>query len=148
LITYNPSERLRKEIDEIINGELGEDDDLLGLMIEKSLRMVFQKILEQEVKDFLGRGYYERSKWSRRGYRNGYEEKRLRSAEGEIKLEVPQVRDTEQTYRSEFLMRIKTLSPRLKELVIEMYARGLSTRDIEEALKDENSSLNLTHFSG
>jgi len=143
-----PSERLRKEIDEIINGELGEDEDLLGLMIEKSLRMVFQKILEQEVKDFLGRGYYERSKGLRRGYRNGYEEKKLRSAEGEIKLEVPQVRDTEQTYRSEFLRRIKKLSPRLKELVIEMYARGLSTRDIEEALKDKESGKKILSKDG
>ncbi len=58
-------------------------------MIEKFFRIVFQKMLEQEVNDFLGRGYNERSKRPRRGYRNGYEEKRLRSAEGEIELEVP-----------------------------------------------------------
>ena len=52
------SEKLRKEIDEILSGQLEKDEDLLGLMIEGSLKMMFQKILEQEVKDYLGRDYY------------------------------------------------------------------------------------------
>ena len=68
-----PSEKLRKEIDEILSGQLGKDEDLLGLMIDRSLKMMFQKILEQEVKDYLGRDYYERDAGSRKGYRNGYE---------------------------------------------------------------------------
>ena len=55
-----PSEKLRKEIDEILSGQVGKDEDLLGLMIDRSLKMMFQKILEQEVKDYLGRDYYER----------------------------------------------------------------------------------------
>ena len=33
-----PSEKLRKEIDEILSGQLRKDEDLLGLMIERSLR--------------------------------------------------------------------------------------------------------------
>jgi transposase-like protein len=93
-----PSEKLRKEIDEILSGQLGKDEDLLGLMIDRSLKMMFQKILEQEVKDYLGRDYYERDAGSRKGYRNGYEPKRLKTAEGAITLEAPQLRDTEDTY--------------------------------------------------
>ena len=31
------------------------------------------------------------------------------------------------------------MSPTLKRLVVEMYSRGLSTRDIEEMLRDEDS---------
>ena len=50
-----PSEKLRKEIDEILSGQLGKDEDVLGLMIDRSLKMMFQKILEEEVKDYLGR---------------------------------------------------------------------------------------------
>jgi putative transposase len=143
-----PSEKLRKEIDEIISGQLGKDEDLLGLMIERSLKMMFQKILEQEVSDYLGRDYYERNAGSREGYRNGYESKRLKTAEGEIGLEVPQLRETEETYRSDFLSKIDVLSPQLKRLVVEMYVRGLSTRDIEEALRDETSGKILLSKDG
>lgn len=143
-----PSEKLRKEIDEILSGQIGEDQDLLGLMIEKSMKMMFQKILEQEVEDYLGRGYYERGEARKKGYRNGYEPKRVKTAEGEVVLEAPQLRDTEQTYRSEFLRSIEGLSPQLKRLAIEMYVRGLSTRDIEEALKDPETGKLLLSKDG
>jgi len=143
-----PSEKLRKEIDEILSGQLGKDEDLLGIMIDRSLKMMFQKILEEEVKDYLGRDYYERNAGSRKGYRNGYEPKRLKTAEGEINLEAPQLRETEDTYRSDFLSKIELLSPQLKQLAVEMYARGLSTRDIEEALRDKKTGKILLSKDG
>jgi transposase-like protein len=76
-----PSEKLRKEIDEILAGNGSEDEDVLGALIERSLKMVFQRILEQEVRDYLGRDYYERGTGVRKGHRNGYEPKRLKTAE-------------------------------------------------------------------
>jgi transposase-like protein len=72
----------------------------------------------------------------------------VKTAEGEINLEAPQLRDTEETYRSEFLRRIELLSPQLRQLVVEMYARGLSTRDIEEALRDKKSGKRLLSKDG
>lgn len=134
-----PSEKLRKEIDEVLSGQLGKDENLLDLLIERSLKMMFQKILEQEASDYLGREYYERKTGGRKGYRNGYEPKRVKTAEGEIRVDAPQLRETEESYRSEFLSKIDSLSPQLRRLVVEMYARGLSTRDIEEALRDTSS---------
>jgi len=106
-----PSEKLRKEIDEILSGQVSEDEDLFGLLIERSLKMVFQRILEQEVRDYLGRDYYERGTRERKGHRNGYEPKRMKTAEGELMLDAPQLRGTEETYRSEFLKIIDSLSP-------------------------------------
>ena len=52
----------------------------------------------------------------REGYRNGYEPKRLKTAEGGLMLEAPQLKGTEESYRSEFLRRIDALSPQLKRL--------------------------------
>ncbi|MBA7694248.1 hypothetical protein ES703_102855 [subsurface metagenome] len=49
--------------------------------------------------------YYERNAGSRKGYRNGYEPKRLKTAEGEINPEAPQLRETEDTYRSDLTHR-------------------------------------------
>jgi len=63
-------------------------------------------------------------------------------------LDAPQLRGTEESYHSEFLRRIDALSPQLKRLVVEMYARGLSTRDIEEALKDAETGKVLVSKDG
>lgn len=139
-----PSERISKEISQILeNGYIGEED-LMSVIIKKSVKKVIQEILEQEVEDYLGRGYYERSSDSRMGYRNGYEDKKLKTAEGSVKIDVPQLRDTEETYRSRFLSQMKTVSPELERLAIEMYVRGLSTRDIEDALKDKGGNVMIS----
>ena len=132
-----PSEKLRKEIDEILSWQVGKDEDVLGLLIKRSLKMMFHKILEKEVRDYLGRDHYERGAGNREGYRNGYETKRLKTAEGEIELAAPQLRDTEECYRSGFLGRIDSLSPQLKQLVVEMYVRGLSASNIRNKLPQE-----------
>jgi putative transposase len=134
-----PSERLSKEIEELLSGDAGEKGNMFEGLIERSVRMVMQRILEQEVTDYLGRGYFERNPESRGGHRNGYEGKSLKTAEGKMRLEVPQVRGSGQTYRSEFLKNLDGLSPGLRRLAVEMYARGLSTRDIEEALRDKET---------
>ena len=132
-----PSERIGKEISQLLGGGVEEGQDLFGQLIEKSVRRVLQEILEQEVEDYLGRGYYQRGESRQRGYRNGYEAKKLKTAEGRVEVEVPQLRDTEQTYRSAFLGKVGQRSGELERLVVEMYARGLSTRDIEDTLRDD-----------
>jgi transposase-like protein len=86
-----PSEKLSKEIKGALSGACTGQEDLLEVLIEKSVRMVMQRILEQEVTDYLGRGYFERNSDSRRGHRNGYEDKSLKTAEGRFHLDVPQV---------------------------------------------------------
>jgi putative transposase len=73
------------------------------------------------------------------GYRNGYKPGRLRSAEGEIAFEVPQVRASEQVYRSKLLAFLRGNSDVLEYLVTQMYSRGLSTRDVEDAFRDPYS---------
>jgi len=143
-----PSEKMSKEIEEILDGKIEKHKDLLDLLIEKSVKMVIQRIMEQEVTDYLGRSYYERNPAARQGYRNGYEAKTLKTAEGGVKLEAPQVRGAENTYRSALLNRLDSMSPGLKHLVIEMYARGLSTRDIEDTLRDRETGEMLLSKDG
>src|SRR5690606_18752451 len=101
-------------------------------LLRLAAQVVVQEILEQEVTDFLGRERYERRREDERGYRNGYEPGRIRSAEGEIEVDVPQVRDSEQPYRSKLMEFLRGNSDVLEYLVVQMYTRGLSTRDIEE----------------
>ena len=94
---------------------------------------IVEKALEAEVTDVLGRDYFARSGGDGRGYRNGYRTGRLRSAEGPIEYATPQVSDREEPFRSRVRGQVDGRTDALEQLAIEMYARGLSTRDIEAA---------------
>ena len=86
-----PSEKLIKEIEQLYSGAGENQRDMLEELIEKSVRMVMRKILEQDVTDYLGQGYYEQSSESRRGYRNCYKGKKLKTNAGKVHLDIPQV---------------------------------------------------------
>lgn len=92
----------------------------------------------------LGREYYARDgQHGARGYRNGYRPGGLRTAEGEIPLAIPQVRNTPEPFHSAIQDHL-TGTDTLHQLVMEMYARGLSTRDIEAALTTRTGERWLT----
>jgi len=55
---------------------------------------------------------------------------------GKIEVATPQVRDTEEKFESKVRKFLKENSDVLEGLAVEMYARGMSTRDIEEALEE------------
>lgn len=135
-----PSERISNEIAELIDTGCYQSEDLLSILIKKSVAKIIQETLEQEISDYLGRDYYQRKSDAETGYRNGYEPKTFKTAEGKIKIDVPQLGNTDQTYRSSFLKRFGTNTSELERLAIEMYVRGLSTRDIEDTLKDSNGN--------
>jgi putative transposase len=105
-------------------------------------KLFVEELLGAEVGEALGRGSHERRREDdQRGYRNGYKARTLRTAEGAIDLDVPQVRDfaadgREQPYRSAIWQALGKRSVCLEKLVAEMYARGCSTRDIEDLLKE------------
>ena len=110
----------------------GEAEDLAGEVIRLGARRAIQELLEQEVSEILGRGRYERKGDQSGGYRNGYKQRRLDCAEGRLDVELPQVRGTSQ--KPQLWQELKGRTGTLERLVVEMYARGLSTRDIEDAL--------------
>ena len=126
-----PSEKLEQELVENVRTS----GDPLGEAARRGAQLILQKALEAEVDEFLGRRRYERTEESGlRGYRNGYEPKRVHTAEGSIELKVPQVRETLEPFESVWLESIGKRSKKLLELVPAMYVKGMSQRDIEEAL--------------
>ena len=128
-----PSERLEKELFQGV----ATSGDPLGEAARRGAQLILQKALEIEVGDFLGRGRYERAgEGAVSGYRNGYEPKRVHTAEGTIELAVPQVRETLEPFESVWLRAIGKRSERLLELVPLLYVKGMSQRDIEAALID------------
>jgi putative transposase len=114
------------------------DADVTSLIVRLGIERVVQEMVEQEVTDYLERDHYQRRRpeQEHRGYRNGYVPGRIRTAEGEIVVQVPQVREAPDTYRSRLMTCLWGNSDVLERLAVEMYARSLSTRDIEDALEE------------
>jgi transposase-like protein len=111
-------------------------------LVESVTRLVVQELLEGEQRDFLGgRGRYDRRDDDQVGSRNGYERGRLRTAEGFVEVAVPQVRGAGEPFRSSLMGFLDGNSEVLESLVNEMYARGLSTRDVEDAFRDATGEL-------
>ncbi|HUM44849.1 MAG TPA: IS256 family transposase [Fervidobacterium sp.] len=135
----SPKERIDKVFREFLEGGCSGEGSVLGNFYQLAIQKVVQELLEQEVESYLGRGPYERtSEPANKGYRNGYKERSLRSAEGRIPIHLPQLRDTDEPYQSKLWSFLKGNSDVLEYLVAEMYARGLSTRDIEDIFTDED----------
>jgi transposase-like protein len=128
-----------QSIRQLLSG--GSSGDVRSELIRLGVRRIIEEALEREVGDFLGRGFYQREGGEQvRGYRNGYRTAGLDSAEGKIEFAVPQVSDTSEPYESKIRQHIKGRSEQLEHLATEMFARGLSTRDIEAAFTDESGN--------
>lgn len=111
------------------------DEPITSTLIRLGLEALVNRVLEEERTDFLGRARYERAAGVS-GYRNGYKPGRLKTAEGAVPMAVPQVRETSEPFQPQTLAAVRGRSTEREGLVLEMYARGLSTRDIEDLFRD------------
>lgn len=136
-----PSVRVREELDRVLGGALEPETNIATELMHLGTRYLVQQALEQEQADFLGRDRYEPRASGARGWRNGYEPGRMRTGEGAIPLEIPQVRDTDTPFRPRLLEFLAGNSDALEHLVTEMYARGLSTRDVEDCFRGPDGEL-------
>jgi putative transposase len=117
--------------------ELAGTGELAGDWMRRAARALVEQMLDAEVDEVLGRGNYQRREDGQQGYRNGAKRRSLRSAEGKVAVDVPQVRGLEEPYHSPIWQALGSgRSAALEKLAIEAYARGLSTRDIEDLLKE------------
>jgi len=137
------SERTREELAALIEGHLSTasaKDELVKL----ATRLIVEEALEGEAGDTIGRDYYEHGAQPGQGYRNGYRSGRLKTAEGLMEYSAPQIAGRAEPFRSAIREHLKGHTQGLEDLAIEMLARGLSVRDIEDAFKDETGRLLLS----
>lgn len=127
-----PSQGIMQRIETALFRGKEEGGHPLETFVEDSARYMLQVAVEKEVSEYLGRQPYERRR-KQTGYRNGYEAKRVATEGGRLEVQVPQVRDCP-AFHSQVVQKFVQGTPVLQRLVMAMYVRGLSVRDIEATL--------------
>lgn len=94
-----------------------------------NLAMQFERELH------LGAGRYERTA-ERTGYANGYKPKTVKTAAGNLRLNIPQVRDSDQPFYPRSLERGLRSDRALKMAIAEMYVKGVSTRKVQDIFSE------------
>jgi transposase-like protein len=129
------SDRTREKLKALMEGR-SEVADGRSELVRLAARLIIEEALEGEARDAVGRDYYARGATPGAGYRNGYRPGRVNSAEGAIEYSAPQIADRSAPFRSRIREAVRGRTEELETLAVEMYARGLSTRDIEAVFAD------------
>jgi len=131
-----PSVQIEAAIEAVLTGGLA-DPDALSTLGRLGAQLILQRAVEDEVAIFLGRARYERTP-DAGGSRNGHRPRRVQTAEGEITIAMPQLRDTLTRFVSSVIPDTRSIvrTRPLEALVIGAYVRGLSDRDIESLARE------------
>jgi transposase-like protein len=139
--TVPPSAEIEEQIDQLLAVGVGEHPrESLSELARLGARLIIQRAVEDEFDAWLGRARYERRPGYQRGLRNyesglrnGFRPRKVQTGEGELEIDIPQVREAAETFASKLFPRTPKLlrTEPLKALVIGAFVRGLSMRDVE-----------------
>lgn len=93
-----------------------------------------EKMLEAEMDEHLGYEKYSVSGYNSGNSRNGYNKKTIKSEWGEDEINVP--RDRNGTFEPQAVEKRQTRTDDIEARILAMYGKGMSTRDIEDHLRD------------
>jgi len=93
-----------------------------------------EQLLDEELTDQLGYEPYEAKGRNSGNNRNGHYGKKIRTSEGDTRIQVPRDRNGE--YEPKLLRKYASNTNELEEKIIGLYAKGMSTRDIQDTLQD------------
>jgi hypothetical protein len=146
--TVPPSAEIQANVDKLLASGLVDDPSrMLSELARLGARLIIQRAVEEEFDSWLGRARYERRPAQQRGLRdydsglrNGFRPRRVQTAEGELRIEIPQVREAAEPFvsklfRKGYTKRLLRTDP-LRAMVVGAFVRGLSMRDVE-SLREE-----------
>jgi len=108
---------------------LVDDPGFLKEIVER----VVQELLEAQMTEHVGAAPYERTD-TRKGHRNGYKPRTLRTRVGTLNLLVPQ--DREGTFSTRLFSRYQRNEKALVLALMEMYVEGVSTRKVKDVTEE------------
>ena len=111
-------------------------EDLFGEdgLLKRMKKRMAERILEAELTDHLGYEKHAPDGRNRGNSRNGKTTKTLKDDKGDLPVEIP--RDREGSFDPKLIRKYQTRWPDFDDKIISMYARGMSTRDIQGHIED------------
>jgi transposase-like protein len=106
-------------------------EDLVNLNNQLT-KITIEAALNGEMKEHLGYGKHSTEGYNSGNSRNGYTKKTLKSEHGEMEISTPRDRNGE--FNPVFLKKYQTRLGTLDAQILALYAKGLSTREIEALL--------------
>ena len=121
--------------DDVLNGDFlrqfKSGDELNSFLKELQKRGV-EQLLEGEMDAHLGYQKHEIS--DNPNSRNGFTKKTIKTSHGESEIHVP--RDRESTYSPMLVPKRQSIVDGIENVIISLYAKGMSNRDIEEQIRE------------
>ncbi|MDD4754402.1 MAG: IS256 family transposase [Desulfitobacteriaceae bacterium] len=108
--------------------------DDVHTMLKDLFKDTIQKVLEAEMDTHLGYEKHDPNGDHSGNSRNGYSKKTVQTQMGKTELKVPRDRNGE--FEPQIIKKYETTANELEEQIIAMYAKGMSTRDIEDHMRD------------
>ncbi|WP_432406705.1 IS256 family transposase [Wukongibacter sp. M2B1] len=106
--------------------------------VQEAIKIIFretiQQALEAELEHHLGYGKNDPNGNNSGNSRNGYSKKVIQTNFGKTDLKVPRDRNGE--FEPKIIEKYERTTNRIEDQIIAMYAKGMSTRDIEDHMKD------------
>ena len=124
-----------KLIDELL-GSAQTPEELFGKegLLKQLTKALTERVLERELSGHLGYEKHDKKAYKKGNYRNGHSKKTVNGDHGSLSLKIP--RDREGSFEPLMVPKGKTRLPGFEEKVISLYARGMTTRDIQGHLFD------------
>jgi putative transposase len=139
--TVPPSAEIEEQIDRLLAVGVGENPrESLSELAKLGARLIIQRAVEDEFDAWLGRARYEtptrlsaRAAQLSGGLAQRLSPRRVQTAEGQLEVEIPQVREAAEPFVSRLFPRGTKLlrTEPLRAMVIGAFVRGLSMRDVE-----------------
>ncbi len=122
-------------IDALMDGK-NSPEDLLGPdgLLKQLKKAILERVLDAELTTNLGYEKHATKGTNSGNSRNGYSKKTLQGEDGELTLQIPRDRNGE--FEPQIISKNQTRFDGFDEKIISLYGRGMSTRDIQEQLKD------------
>jgi transposase-like protein len=127
---------LRRElIDELLKDYSNPRDILAeGGLLKHLTKAVIERCLEAELDTHLGYARHARQGNVTGNRRNGHSQKALKGEQGQIEIEVP--RGRQGSFEPQLVQKGQTRLERFDDKIIALYARGMTTRDIQAQLQE------------
>jgi transposase-like protein len=125
----------RKELSEMLGGLGITDVDGLQDLFKEMIGTVLEQGLDGELEEELGYTKYDYRNKETENSRNGHSKKTVKSSYGEVELKVP--RDRNGDFEPQIVKKHQTtLTGDIEEKILSMYAKGMSTSDIEGHIRE------------